>query len=269
MSYEDATFGARCASCGEPLIPTQAFCPKCGAQNPHRRIVCAGCGSELDATHDFCPECGRKVDVPVDAGVNAAIAAFNESVTSKKKHPKKLIAIILVSVLLLGSIGGIVANRVIAAQKKKQAIESYISTAESFYKDCASTGELLEDIGNDIQSAWSMYVTYSYPAYNGKRLYSPNDAVSAAHDKNNNNILVVKMLQTSIQKKYNMLLEVPDEKNETLSDLRDAVKRTYREYLEFFDNIISPNGTFSTWKSNFHSSDTNLANALKELSSLV
>ena len=269
MNYDPGLYGTRCAGCGTPLEDTQAFCPKCGMQNPNRRLVCAGCGTVVDATHDFCPQCGQKVGLSVDAGVSAAISAFNASVTGKKKKHVKSIVIVLSVLLLIGGLSSFIIGRVVAGQKKKQAVEAYLSTAKEFYADCVTSGKLMEDIGNEIQSAWYTYVNSRYAYYNGKRLYDPDDAVEAAHDAQQGNILYVKSTATSIQKKLNELLDVPDENNKALLDVRDAVKQTYRAYLELFESVISPSGNYSSWKSDFQSNDKSLANALDYLSDLL
>ncbi len=269
MNYDPGFSGARCARCGAVLESTQAFCPGCGMPNPNRRLVCSGCGTMVDATHDFCPECGQKVGMTADAGVSAAISAFNASVTGKKKKRPKIIAIILAAVLLVGGIGAAVTGRVIAGQKKKQAIETYLSTASDFYRDCLEVGGYLEEIGNEIHSAWYKYVSSSYPYYNGKRLYDPDDAIEAAHNAQKTTVAAVKLLSNSIQSKFNELLQVPDEKNQALLSVRDAVKQTYRTYLELFETVISPSGNYSSWKSDFQNSDSRMASALEQLSNLL
>ena len=261
--------GKKCAGCGAALEDTQTFCPRCGMANPNRRLGCRGCGTTIDPTHDFCPECGQKVEMPADAGVHAAISEFNASVTKGKKKSKKTIVIILAVLLTICTVGGILTGHVIASQKKKQAIETYLSTASSFYLDCLEVGKYLEEIGNEIHSAWYKYVSSSYPYYNGKRLYDPDDAIEAAHNAQRTNVAAVKLVSNTIQSKFNQLLQVPDEKNQALITVRDAVKQTYRSYLNLFENVISPSGNYNSWKSEFSDCDTRMANALEQLSNLL
>ena len=261
--------GTKCASCGVLLEDTQTFCPKCGTPNPNRRLVCHGCGTLVDPTHDFCPECGQKIGMTTDADVSTAISEFNASVAKRKKKPKKAIAIVLSALLVFCTTGGILTGRIIASQKEKQAIETYLSTASDFYLDCLEVGKYLEEIGNEIHSAWYKYVSSSYPYYNGKRLYDPDDAIEAAHDAQSTNIVAVKLSSNSLQSEFNKLLQVPDEKNQALLSVRDAVKLTYRTYLDLFENVMSPSGNYSSWKSDFQSSDNRMANALDQLSNLL
>ncbi len=261
--------GTRCASCGAALEEAQAFCPKCGMPNQNRPLVCQGCGASVDPTHDFCPECGQKIGIPADAGVRAAISEFNASVTKGQKKSKKTIAIVLSVLLVVLTVGGIITGHVIASQKKKQAIETYLSAASDFYLDCLEVGKYLEEIGNEIHSAWYKYVSSSYPYYNGKRLYDPDDAIEAAHNAQKTNVAAVKLSSNAIQSQFNKLLQVPDEKNQALLSVRDAVKQTYRTYLDLFEKVISPSGNYSSWNSDFQNSDTRMANALDQLSNLL
>ena len=261
--------GIRCAGCGAALEDTQAYCPRCGMPNPNRRLVCQKCGAPVDTTHDFCPECGQKVGITTDAGVSAAISEFNAAVVKRKKKSGKTIAIVLSIFVIVCAVGGILTGHVIASQKKKQAIETYLSTASDFYLDCLEVGKYLEEIGNEIHSAWYKYVSSSYPYYNGKRLYDPDDAIEAAHNAQRTNVAAVKLSANTIQNRFNKLLQVPDGKNQALISVRDAVKQTYRTYLDLFENVISPSGNYNSWKSDFQNYDTRMANALEQLSSLL
>ena len=48
--------GAKCPSCGQPVIEGAKFCPNCGA-----RLVCSNCGNALIPGAKFCPNCGNKI----------------------------------------------------------------------------------------------------------------------------------------------------------------------------------------------------------------
>lgn len=104
-----APIAVLCTNCGTPLSEEQAFCPECGTHRPAvQKPVCAGCGTELEAGQAFCPKCGQRADMPVDAGVNAAINQFNTAVEQTQKKKKKLpliigaVVVVIVAVLLFG-----------------------------------------------------------------------------------------------------------------------------------------------------------------------
>ncbi|WP_276353649.1 SPFH domain-containing protein [Cohnella caldifontis] len=48
-----------CAQCGHGLLPSQKFCPECGAPRPAKKF-CSECGSELSPGAKFCSGCGTK-----------------------------------------------------------------------------------------------------------------------------------------------------------------------------------------------------------------
>lgn len=63
----------KCASCGESVAITAAFCPSCGAAQPKEEPpveeasfdaedgwVCPGCGAKADDDDAFCSVCGAK-----------------------------------------------------------------------------------------------------------------------------------------------------------------------------------------------------------------
>src|SRR5262245_3699424 len=44
-----------CTGCGFELLPSYAFCPRCGRRQP---AACPACGAPCEAEFLFCPHCG-------------------------------------------------------------------------------------------------------------------------------------------------------------------------------------------------------------------
>lgn len=261
-----------CASCGTPLGDGQAFCPKCGAPKDAAsdNHVCGNCGAELQEGQAFCPKCGHKVGAAVDNTVNAAISQFNARIDKQKKKNKTLPIILAVVLAVFAIFGGMIVKEKKAEKSEKQrqeAAAAYIQDATSFYLKVLSSGGTMEDIGNEINKAWSAYVNSR--SYNGKRYYSVDNAISAALSHESSNVSTVKKSNSSIESLYKGLLTVPDTGNQELLEIKAAVKETYKAYQDMYDCVITPSGNYNTWTSEFHNVDSDLADAIGDLRTLV
>jgi len=270
-----------CVKCGAPLGDGQEFCPKCGTpKGGEKKAICSKCGAELQEGQEFCPKCGQKADLSLDAGVNTAISQFNNNLTKeteKKKKKKKALPIILAVVLIIAAVGGIFAYKTIENKKAEEAaaklaadVEEYESSASAFYVAVAASGSNMETIGNAIQSAWRKYINSSYGTYyNGTYIYSVDSAVQAAQSEQSSKISSVRSADSTIASLYKTLLTVPDTSNQELQEIKDAAKDVYEAYQDMYDCVISPSGNYSSWTSEFGSTDSALAKELNNLSNLV
>ena len=122
-----------CVSCGNPLNPTQKFCPVCGTPNDPMAapvaapvaapepvaITCSRCGAQLNLTQKFCPTCGESSAT--------GIPVYGEATTATPEQPKKSHL-----GLILGLVGGgvgllvtiLVLVLVLSPNKFQQAFEN-------------------------------------------------------------------------------------------------------------------------------------------------
>ena len=143
-----------CSGCGTPLGETQAFCPKCGTKKDvFQKPTCQNCGAELVNGQEFCGKCGTKAGVKISAATNEAINQFNENISKGKKKSKKL-PIILAIVVTIVAIAGYFGYTAVQEKKLAEAVALYKENASSFYSEVLSSGSTMEDIGNEIQTAW-------------------------------------------------------------------------------------------------------------------
>ena len=249
----------RCMNCQALLEDGQMFCPECGAS---QKKVCMQCGAEVQDDQAFCPSCGQKVTGNTGQNSQNAISQFNANL-EQKNSKKKLIPIILCVVLIIAGIIGCISY----SSMQKKAVENYISNAETFYTDVLASGIKMENIGNEIQTAWKAYVNSSY--YNGKRYYSVDSAVAAGQASQSTNISAVKSSDSQIQSLYKKLLSPPKSDDPILQEIKDAVKETYDAYEDMYDCIISPTGNYTSWRNSFSSVDSELSDAINDLNSLL
>lgn len=261
-----------CVNCGAALGDGQVFCPNCGTpKGGIKKNVCSRCGYELQEGQEFCPNCGQKLDVPVDAALNATIAQFNTGIKKKKKKIKIILPIILVIVLAVAGVGGYFVYSNIQQKKMEEAIAAYKQDARDFCMDVAESGSNMEKIGNAIQSAWSAYISNSRygTMYNGTYIYSIDSAVAAAQDEQSSAISSVRSNDSKIKSMYKSLLVVPDTEDQELQEIKDAVKELYEAYEDMYDVIINVSGNYLSFKSDFGDTDSELADAIGDLSSLI
>ena len=264
-----------CSNCGTPLGDGQAFCPKCGTPKAvaPQKNVCGKCGNELQEGQMFCARCGNKVDVAIDNSVNAAISQFNANVDKQKKKSKALPIILAIALAVAAIFGGITYSVIQekkaeeAEKQRQEAIADYKEDALVFYSKVLSSGGTMEDIGNEIQTAWKAYVKSTY--YYGKRYYSVDSAVAAAQAREASNITKVKNDNSSIETLYRKLLTVPDTSNQELVEIKNVVKAVYQAYVDMYDCVISPSGNYTSWTSEFGDVDSELADTLGDLKTLI
>ena len=229
-------------------------------QEPTGAPVCPTCGAPVEPGQEFCGNCGAQIGAA--AGMpNAAIAQFNNGIEKKKKKGK-LLPILLAVGLVVAGIIGYVAYATIQAQK----VENYIATAEVFREEILNSGAKMESIGNEIQKAWRSYVYDT--RYNGRYYYSINSAVSAAQSYMSSEITKVKSNHSYIISLYNQLSEVPG-KDSYLIDIRTAVRAAYNDYMDMYDCVMDPSGSYSSWTSEFSKVDSALADSIGDLSDLL
>jgi predicted nucleic acid-binding Zn ribbon protein len=65
--------GARCPSCGVPIVAGAAFCQSCGTalvakEPPAPVLFCVHCGAQLREGARFCPKCGQTLPQGQQAG---------------------------------------------------------------------------------------------------------------------------------------------------------------------------------------------------------
>ena len=261
-----------CTNCGTALTDEQAFCPACGTPR-QKKNLCANCGTELQENQAFCPTCGYRAGAVVDTSANTAISQFNAELQQQQQKNKKkpiVIAAILAAIVVVGAIVGTVVQQKKAEEAERQrqaAIAEYKSNAAEFYASVLSSGGTMEDIGNEIQTSWTAYVKSS--RYNGVRYYSVDTAVAAALVYMSSEVNAVKNSKSQIESLYRRLTNNPDPGNYELEQIRDAVKEAYSAYLAMYDCVIDPAGNYNTWTAAFSDTDTDLANAIRELKALV
>lgn len=255
-----------CANCGAPLGDSQAFCPNCGAKkNAEMPKLCVSCGLQLRDDQEFCPNCGTKVGVQISAETNDAINAFNAGIEQKKTKKKfPLPLIIILGVVTLGIIGMIIG---LSAKAKAEAIEQYREDAETFMAEVLNSGSTMEDIGNEIQKSWRAYVWST--TYNYSRSYSVDGAISAAQRYMSSEITEVKNARSRIDSLYQNLMDVPDENDPELMQIKREAKNLYEAYKNMYDCVIDPSGSYNTWTSEFGDVDTELADAYRAFKNVV
>ena len=255
-----------CSNCGTPVEANQSFCAACGAPRVVApKKVCESCGMELTETQEFCGRCGAKVGVQISAPSTDAINQYNAAIPKKKKSI--VLPIILAIVLLVAAIGGVLVYTNIQEQNRIEAIAEYKENAYNFYYEVLSTGATMEDIGNEIKTSWSAYVTSS--RYNGVKYSSVDSAVAAAQSYMSSEISTVKSNDYTIESLYDSLRDVPDSSDYTLREIKELVEEVYDAYKEMYSCIISPSGNYTSWTSEFKSVDTELANVVGDLGDLV
>lgn len=259
-----------CANCGTALGDGQEFCPNCGTPKGSLKKICSRCGNELQAGQEFCPNCGQKTDASSGAAPDSAIGQYNAGMKKKKKK-FIILPIVLVLVLAAAGVGGYFIYSNIQQKKKEEAIAEYRKDAEEFCMKVASSGSNMEKIGNAIQSAWSAYISNSRygTRYNGTYINSVDSAVAAAQDEQSSVISSVRSNDSTIQSLYKDLLVLPDTEDQELQEIKDAVKDTYKAYQDMYDVIINVSGNFLSFKSDFGDTDSELADRIGDLSSLL
>ncbi len=256
-----------CPNCGATLGDGQTFCPKCGTpKGGAKKNICGKCGAELQDGQEFCPKCGQKAELQIDTNVNSAISQFNSGLEKKKKK-SKVLPIILAIVLVIVAIGGYFTYNIIQEKNLAVSVDEYKENASSFHAAVLSSGATMEDIGNEIRSAWYAYVHSS--RYNGSRYYSVDSAISAAQSYKSSDISSVVSSNSSIGSLYKSLLTVPDTNDQELLEIKDTVKDVYEAYNDMYDCVISPTGNYSSWTSEFSDADSELADAIGDLSNLL
>ncbi len=253
---------AVCSTCGAPLGANQAFCAKCGtAKSVSVGSVCGKCGAGLKPGQEFCSSCGQRAGLQLDSTVNSAIEQFNANVEKKKKT--KMSPAIIVIALVVASIVGYFAYSTIQTKKKEEAAATYLSRVEEFAIKVLGSGIELEDICNEIQTAWSAYVSSKY--YNGTKPSSPDAAVLLATIEKLSEASYVRTNKTTIDALYSDLLTVPDEDNSTLTETLSVVKELYDIYCDFYDCGLETTGTYYYWKSEFSEVDNDMVDSIEEL----
>lgn len=253
---------AVCSTCGAPLEANQAFCSACGtARAVSVGRVCGKCGAELKPGQDFCSSCGQRAGLQLDTTVNSAIEQFNANVEKKKKP--KIAPVIIVIALIVASAAGYFIYSSIQTKKKEEAAAAYLSQVREFAIKVSAGGIEIEDICNEIDTAWSAYVSGRY--YNGSKPNSPDAAVILATVEKIYEAGYVRTSRTTIDEQYKDLLTIPDEDNTALTETVEAVKEVYEIYCDFYDCAIDPVGTYYSWKSDFSELDSDIVDSLEEL----
>ncbi|MDD4493070.1 MAG: RING finger protein [Eubacteriales bacterium] len=258
-----------CSACEMPLGDGQEFCPKCGTSKGEPPAnVCGKCGEQLQDGQEFCPKCGQKAGLALDSAVADRINKANAGVTKKKVVVPIVAAVVVVIVTLIG----VFVNNQMQAKKLAEATDAYIADAKSFSTQVLSSAIKLETVGNKMETYWYNHIWENGFFKDGGEYVFTRDithAVSQAQTKTATELSYAKSHDSDIQKLYNSLKKVPDEKNEDLQELKDAVKALYDEYTEFYNCIVDPTGNYSSWTSDFGNLDSSLLKAYKSLSSLL
>jgi DNA-directed RNA polymerase subunit M/transcription elongation factor TFIIS len=219
---------------------------------------CDKCGSKLEKGQEFCSKCGKKNKVKDDS---------NEAKEKNKNRTKNIIIIAIVSVLVIvGLVIGIIIknnnDKQRAKEELEQAVEKYKSDAYSFGYETLSSLADIESVGNDVKSYWYDYI------YEDK-YSSINDAVDKALEKNSELIETINDEKKSIEKDYKVLLNVPDENNSELNEIKDAVKDLYNDYYDFYDVVITPTGNYTSFTSDFSRLDSSGLKKYNTLNTLL
>jgi DNA-directed RNA polymerase subunit M/transcription elongation factor TFIIS len=219
---------------------------------------CDKCGSKLEKGQEFCSKCGKKNKVKDDS---------NEAKEKNKNRTKNIIIIDIVSVLVIvGLVIGIIIknnnDKQRAKEELEQAVEKYKSDAYSFGYETLSSLADIESVGNDVKSYWYDYI------YEDK-YSSINDAVDKALEKNSELIETINDEKKSIEKDYKVLLNVPDENNSELNEIKDAVKDLYNDYYDFYDVVITPTGNYTSFTSDFSRLDSSGLKKYNTLNTLL
>ena len=253
---------AVCSTCGALLGANQAFCSSCGtARSVSVGRVCGKCGAELKPGQEFCSSCGQRAGLQLDSTVNSAIDQFNANVEKKKKP--KITPIIIVIALVVASVAVYFIYSSIQTKKKEEAAAAYLSQVREFAVKVSASGIEIEDICNEIDTAWSAYVRGKY--YNGIKPTSPDVAILLASVETIYDTRYVRTSRTTIDEQYKDLLTIPDEDNTTLTETVEAVKEVYEIYCDFYDCAIDPVGTYYSWKSDFSELDSDIVDSLEKL----
>ena len=203
VAEQPETTEKRCPKCFALIADEQMFCPECGV--PVKKM-CANCKTELQDDQSFCPVCGTMAQVN-----NPAVAPngvqYNDALNAPKKKFKAwpiIVGVVAVVVLIMALI---ISNSI-----KEKKIEEYVAKAQNFYTTVLNSGAEMEDIGNEIQTAWGKYVVNSRYGtyYNGHYIYSIESAVSAAQDETSTEISNVQSTDGTIESMYRFLMDVPD-----------------------------------------------------------
>ena len=220
---------------------------------------------------EFCSKCGQKAGLNIEPSVASSINQFNSRIVKKHKNFKTL-TIIIAAVLVCAIIGGIFTYHVVSQRKKEAYIalqqknkKDYLTKASDFDNDVISSGQEMETIGNEIQSAWSDYINNDYTFYS-----SIDDAVEQAQQSQSSNIDSVKSEKDTISALYADLLKVPNVADESeLQEIKSAVKDAYEAYLNMYDCVTNPTGNYSAFSSNFGDADSKVVQKVDILTNLL
>ena len=165
--------------------------------------------------------------------------------------------ILLGSIALVAVIAGVLIYFFVSRAK---SAEEYKNDANDFYLTVLSASADLEGIGNEIEDSWKAYVTSSY--YRGSRYYSVDTAVDAAERYMSSEIAAARSDYYTIRDMYDDLGDPP---NDDLRSLGRAVEELYDAYLDLYDCVIDPSGSYNSWTEEFSSTDTEAYNAIKDI----
>lgn len=214
-------------------------------------MFCFKCGSKLDEGDTFCPNCG--------------INNYKEEPKSKNNTGKIFRNIFIITIALAISFVGIrvYIRKDMEKNHKQIEVSSYILKANNFETEMLLTLEDIEKLGNNISSYWNDYI-------NNNKYNDVDDAIDNAFKDNETLVKKIKTTkETEIDKTYKELLEIPDNSNNKLIEIKSAIKELYEEYYDFYYLILSPSGNYINFTSEFSRLDTSTSKKFRNLDILL
>lgn len=286
-----------CIHCGKQIDDDALFCPECGMRTDVEHDGPEAAPGAKDQAAADLPRtdsaAGDAPQAPVDetpaepegtpaweqaaAGGEAApgaaydpapgtdsFAPVLQAVAAPKKKKKFILLAVILAVVLAaaGTVTWLVMDMQAKEQARIAAHEKYLEDAQSFCSLLLDTAVDLEDIGREIYDRWYDYVF--------KRRYSsPDAAIDAAQLAMSSEMTSAERGQLILKQLYEDLMTVPDENNETQQALQLQIKRTYTAFMDFYDFIMSPTGSYSTFKDTYNEKDGETADRYKELKDML
>ncbi|WP_203648966.1 zinc-ribbon domain-containing protein [Secundilactobacillus yichangensis] len=238
---------------------------------------CNKCGKEIPIDSEFCPYCGAtqpKIDAVASQNVQSASGDANHPSQSKnttanlKQKPKNRLwlwlALLIVIIVVSG--GGYAAYAHHEAVKRQETIAANNASFNEYHDDfidqSQKIGTNLENLGNDVQTAWHDAIFEDAGAkVNGKYYTDFNKATQAVFDKYTANGKVDKILKekSDIKEDYKLMQRF---KTKDKQSSFDDVKNTYQDVKTMYSTVTNPTGTYNDFSSAFSKADNDLGSDL-------